>query len=397
MNHDLVEKFSELTGLLQEFQQYWRPIAFYDPDPPWVAEHPQLAKELLALPIDRLERLAVDDQALAEFFSHLFPVTPRIKRSLKLAQLPEFYIPDVNPRFYSGMPGRKWQQVKSFARHLPPAGPILEWCAGKSHLGFYLYHGHHQPVTALEIDAVLVAQANARAALQEVPLRSYKVDVLSAAAQVHVRDASQVVALHACGSLHEHLLHLCVENATPHISLAPCCYHKRLEDSYVPLSQRGRESGIILNKQELHLAVMETATAGARVQRQRRALQMKRLGFDELQRELNASPKYLSLPPLQGKWADADFEAFCRHCADLKNLPLSATTDWNHYQMRGEQRFWRVSAFDLLRFLFRRPLELWLALDRAMLLIENDYSTRLGIFCPSQVTPRNLLLQAWRE
>ena len=49
---------------------------------------------------------------------------------------------------------------------------------------------------------------------------------------------------------------------------------------------------------------------------------------------------------------------------------------------------------ELLRGLFRRPLELWLALDRALLLAENGYAVHLGTFCPAELTPRNLILVA---
>ena len=50
-----------------------------------------------------------------------------------------------------------------------------------------------------------------------------------------------------------------------------------------------------------------------------------------------------------------------------------------------------------LRNLFRRPLELWLVLDRALFLEEQGYSVRLGTFCDYPLTPRNLLLLAERD
>ena len=52
---------------------------------------------------------------------------------------------------------------------------------------------------------------------------------------------------------------------------------------------------------------------------------------------------------------------------------------------------------ELLRGLFRRPLEVWLLLDRALYLQEQGYRVRLGQFCPAQLTPRNLLLLAERD
>jgi len=56
-----------------------------------------------------------------------------------------------------------------------------------------------------------------------------------------------------------------------------------------------------------------------------------------------------------------------------------------------------VRNLELLRGLFRRPLELWLNLDRALFLVEQGYVVRLGSFCETAFTPRNLLLLAERE
>ena len=51
---------------------------------------------------------------------------------------------------------------------------------------------------------------------------------------------------------------------------------------------------------------------------------------------------------------------------------------------------------ELVRGLFRRPMELWLVLDRALYLSERGYEVQLGEFCDSHLTPRNLMLLAQR-
>ncbi|KPY93142.1 Uncharacterized protein ALO94_01003 [Pseudomonas syringae pv. spinaceae] len=47
-----------------------------------------------------------------------------------------------------------------------------------------------------------------------------------------------------------------------------------------------------------------------------------------------------------------------------------------------------------MRNLFRRALEVWLVLDRAMYVQEQGYRVSVGTFCESQLTPRNLLILA---
>ncbi|MNG37039.1 hypothetical protein D3C84_1242660 [compost metagenome] len=62
----------------------------------------------------------------------------------------------------------------------------------------------------------------------------------------------------------------------------------------------------------------------------------------------------------------------------------------------GHQRLAEVRNLELLRGLFRRPLELWLVLDRALFLSQKGYEVRLGTFCETPLTPRNLMLLAER-
>lgn len=397
MNLDLSQHFADLSERLRTSQSYWRPMAYYAEHLPWMDQHPGLVQELVALSRDQVERLACDDKALTEVLAPHLPFARDLRAAAKVAVLPQQPRRPVAPPFSAGIPGRKWQQVEAFSRCVPVATPVLEWCGGKSHLGFYLQHCSGQAVTSLEWDDTLVAQANARAFKDRMALQSYRVDVLTDAAEPYVRAASQIVALHACGELHERLLQLSVHHQVAEVHVAPCCYHKRQEDEYRPLSEQGREVNLKFNKQELHTTVMETRTASAGVQRQRQWLQIMRLGFDELQRDVRGLSQYLPLPSLPALWARSDFPAFCRHCAQLKEVDLPPAVDWTHYLRRGERRFWRVAALDLVRFLFRRPIEVWLALDRALLLQEHGYDVRLGTFCSTQVTPRNLLLQAWRR
>ncbi len=66
------------------------------------------------------------------------------------------------------------------------------------------------------------------------------------------------------------------------------------------------------------------------------------------------------------------------------------------WQRQGEKRFAITERMELVRQLFRRPLEIWLALDRACFLEEQGYKVVLGSFCDKPITPRNLLIHAER-
>lgn len=51
----------------------------------------------------------------------------------------------------------------------------------------------------------------------------------------------------------------------------------------------------------------------------------------------------------------------------------------------------------LIQLVFQRPLEIWLALDKALYLEERGYRARLLEFCAKSVTPRNILLCAYKK
>ena len=80
----------------------------------------------------------------------------------------------------------------------------------------------------------------------------------------------------------------------------------------------------------------------------------------------------------------------------LRDVPPPGEQNWPELEALGWQRLAEVRNLELLRNLFRRPLELWLLLDRALYLQEQGYSVKLGTFCDYRLSPRNLLLLAER-
>jgi hypothetical protein len=83
--------------------------------------------------------------------------------------------------------------------------------------------------------------------------------------------------------------------------------------------------------------------------------------------------------------------------AALKELSTIGRQDWSALEAAGWQRLAQVRNLELLRGIFRRPLELWLNLDRALFLSEQAYTVHLGTFCETALTPRNFLLLAERS
>src|SRR5690606_15913923 len=155
-----------------------------------------------------------------------------------------------------------------------------------------------------------------------------------------------------------------------------------------------RASQLQLSRDDLGLPLQESITAGQRVRRLRDQSMAWRLAFDLWQRQARGVDNYLPTPSRPESALKHGIAYFCRELAAHHQLQLPEPADWQQLEQQGWQRLAQVRNLELLPGLFRRPLEIWLLLDRALYLQECGYQVRLGQFCESTLTPRNLLLLA---
>jgi len=391
----LLQRFQALDAFLLAHQGLWRPKPFTLPELPWEAEHRELATWLRGRDLEQADAAHNQPERLPA--PAPFPeLANRAAQLSEVEDLPSHPLPRLPAQFQVDVPGRKWQQIEAFASRLDFATPSvqwLDWCAGKGHLGRLLAHGG-QPLLSLERDLALVDDGQRLS--DRLGLRAMHVeqDVLAGGAARYLQPGQTAVALHACGDLHVQLLRLAASKRCRQLAVAPCCYNRIASEHYQPLSTAAGASRLKLDQDDLRLPLAETVTAGARVRRQRDNSMARRLAFDLLQRELRGEDSYLPVPSVPADWLHKPFADYCRDLAALKGLPRPAERDWSALEAQGWRRLAEVRNLELVRGLFRRPLELWLLLDRALFLVEQGYRVRLGRFCASQVTPRNLLILA---
>jgi hypothetical protein len=392
----LLERFQMLDRFLQAHQPLWRPRPFANLHLPWETEHPRLAFWLRARSLQEADAAHNRPEALAA--PAPFPQLAAHARQLsEIGELPAQALHEIPARFATDVPGRKWQQIEAFASCMifnQPTEHWLDWCAGKGHLGRRLLAESGHQLTCLEHDAALVEEGQRLSERLHLPARHVPQDVLADDAIEQLAPARSPAALHACGDLHTRLLRLASDAGCRQLAVAPCCYNRIAATHYQPLSHAAQASGLHLSRADLGLPLSETVTAGARTRRQRDLSMARRLAFDLLQRQLTGQDAYLPTPSLPVSWLTKDFATYCRDLAALKRLPTPPERDWAALESAGWQRLAVVRNLELLRNLFRRPLEIWLLLDLALYLHEAGYRVRLGTFCPSTLTPRNLLLLA---
>ncbi|KAF1067686.1 MAG: hypothetical protein GAK45_01595 [Pseudomonas citronellolis] len=394
----LLQRFIELDAFLLQHQRLWQPKPFTELELPWEAEHPALAHWLRQRTLEQADGCHNQPDTL----DAPAPYPQLAAQAVRLAELPALptcAVEGFEHRLSVDVPGRKWQQIEAFARCLPKAPPVgawLDWCAGKGHLGRLLANAGGDLVS-LEREPALVAEAQRLSDRLGISAQHRQQDVLADDVARHLQPQQTVVALHACGELHVQLMRQASAQGCQRMAIAPCCYNRMQGEHYAALSQAARGSSLILDQDALRLTLAETVTAGARVRRQRDTSMARRLAFDLLQRELRGVDEYLYVPSVGVDWLARPFADYCQGLAELRQLEITGAQDWGRLEARGWQRLAEVRNLELVRGLFRRPLELWLLLDRALYLDEQGYDVSLGAFCPSSLTPRNVLLLAQRR
>lgn len=389
---ELGKLFTQVAAVLHRYQRYWQLQPMARSALPFDAALNSLLQSLSLTELAALEDNPERQQQLfGGFFPELFAL-PATSQAEPAEALPEWPFWLTN-----GIGGRKLSQIQHFCQQLAPSElPLLEWCAGKGHLGRLLAAQGRQ-VTSVEWQAELCRQGEALAAQFQLPQRFVCADVLTPAGRAVLSPQQQLVALHACGDLHLQLIKHAVAVGTHALQLAPCCYHLIAAEYYQPLSTLAQQHNLQLSRQDLKLAVQAQVTGGERVARLRQTEVSWRLAYQLLRTELTADASYQPLPSLPKHWFSGDFNAFLAYAAQLQQLPLPAVIDDHALLARADEAYLQLQRIDVVRHLFRRPLELYLVLDRALYLQQQGYQVQLSVFCAYQITPRNFLIRAWRD
>jgi Methyltransferase domain len=392
----LSQWFRQLDRVLYANRHLWQFRPFHYRDWYWEGSQPELCRALDALSDAEVNELESSPCSSAAFFS---PWIQNLDEMQALAQLPAVIPRDIHPpeRLDHGVPGRKWQQILAFASALPPSdSPLLEWCAGKGHLGRVLGCCDGRKITSLEWQEQLCRDGGELAQRAGAPVEFVQCDAFSDEAAQWIRPGADAIALHACGDLHTALMRHWLAQGGHQLDLSPCCYHLIQGEKFRPLSQAGRSAQVSFSNEDLRLPLQETVTAGAGVGRRREQEMLYRMAFDELQRAARAVDEYLNVPNVQKKLLTEGFTAFAQWAASRRQVTLPETIDAQRWLAAGRARLHRLRRMELVAHVFRRPLELWLVLDRTVFLEEQGARVQVREFCERDLTPRNILITALR-
>lgn len=398
---DAAAHLDALVALLAEGEALWRPRPFTTTAPPWAEHHPELAAFCLGLSDDALHALEEGAPLPADAPPLLVSWVARLAEATALPEPAP-----TRPRDAWLVPARKLAQIDALARAVGPIAPppalILDWCGGKGHLGRALGAALRTPVLVLERHAAYADEALDLARRASVDLTFEARDALANDTASWTRSLpadTLALGLHACGDLGQRLVELTVERGFTRLAHVPCCLHKipglKGGGHYLPLSQAARAlfaaHGLRLDHSALRLATSDETIARPALRAQRSRDNAYRLALDLLVQDALGTQVYTPLGTLPPELTRADFATFARGAASRLGLPLPPF-DPDLALARGQSRARQARRLGLVRSLFRRAIELVVALDRAAFLVEHGRPARVLAFAPRAATPRNLLI-----
>lgn len=364
----------------------------------WEADRPDLSRALRALPAEALDALEADPSALPDPPAAFSELVTRCREGGRLPRLDARGLALDRPR---EVPARKWREVSALAGlALAEAPPGLcrwvDWCSGKGHLGRALGLASGLPLVCVERSRRLCGEGARLALAEGARARYVAVDAFEPGSLADFDGETGVVSLHACGTLHVELLRRVAASPPALAAVSPCCYHRGVAREAEPLSKAGARLDLRLARSELRLVGLDEVVARPRRRALRRREEAFRLGLDLLVREATGEGRYHPMGPAPAALVEAGFEPFCRALASRAGVDLPRSFDPAAAEAAGRDRHRVARALGLVRGLFRGPLEAFLLLDRAQLLVEAGLSVRCGRFCPEEVTPRSGVVLARR-
>ena len=221
-------------------------------------------------------------------------------------------------------------------------------------------------------------------------------DVMAPDTDLPPVEEGALVALHACGPLTDAALRYATDGGARLAAVSPCCLQALGEGPYLPRSRAGEAIGLPLERSDLFLAMGEETVATPRLRKRRRTELAWRSGLHLILQERCGRTGWSRLPTQPSATWGRTFEAFCRDIDGFEGIALPEDLDFPAWEARGWVRSLEARALGIPRGIFRRALEIWVALDRAQAMAEEGWEVTAGVFCPPEVTPRNVLLLAQR-
>lgn len=292
---------------------------------------------------------------------------------------------------------RKRAQIDAFGALVVSVGAratrIVDVGSGHGHLTRAIAERVDHPVIGLERDTVLAGRASA---MSEGQWPSFAVtDVLRDGLTPLPGDC--FVGLHACGELGDAMVTSVARAPGTSLALVGCCLQKRRQLSRLPLCPiPGMGEQLELSRRLLGLSNLTARDEGVEASRSENlAARKRRLALHRLLAE-RWGPIRLGaeIDGLNRRVAQRDLSFLVARAFAHRGAPAPSAAAIDEAARWAREAHARLRRLGLPRALLSRVLEVYVLLDRAMVLERAGFVVRVGTAFPADVSARNLALVA---
>jgi len=265
--------------------------------------------------------------------------------------------------------------------------------AGSGHLTRLSAEMFRLPALGLERNSRSVETAQRRADADAVPAKFVQTDAREAL-ELSARDLA--IGLHACGELGDRL----VEQATLagcDLALVSCCLQKITNDSRRSLSQAAH--GLELRREHLGLSNLTAQPRGIEASIETTiAARQTRYALGRLLRARGAEvDPGAEMSGINRRRAHQGLRAVAERALTLRGLAPATDAELHEHERLAAREYAVVRRLSLPRSMLARAVEVWVSLDRAARLEEQDIHVRVATIFERDVSPRNIGIFASRE
>ena len=344
--------------------------------------------------ISTLESNPHEDLVLNSSFKH-FIKTIRDLTELSESEKNELTLPNELRKNLNPKKIHEIEKIKGLVGNISDLSTIIDIGGGVGHLSCSLVYGSNLKSICVDMNEEL--QISGKKRVTQILKNEDSIDFVKALFdrntilnKTFCVDHTVLLGLHSCGDLSPSILRFGVENNIGHVLSFGCCYHKI--ENELNMSKYSKKDEYKLSKSALHLA----SRCGGIVDESNLMKRLRQKQFRYTLHYLVHSINNSSFKSI-GNALPADYLNFYDYCMkfDHQKILTSLNEDEvNQFYEESTEKVWDHYLADTIRLLLGRVIEVYIALDRAIYLEENNYSVVVEGLFDRALSPRNIMLRA---
>ena len=395
------DQFIKISNFLKNYQEIFNieflkkyPSAYPKEITLWIEELKKWDFNKLAVFETSPDHKMIEDESFREFISTIQDLTKLSSLDIQETKLPSELLKKLNPK-----KKHEIQVIKTISDEDQETETIIDIGGGAGHLSCALLQNTQKKSICIDYDSPIQLSGKKKINKwlphlnDKVSFLTMKFDKNSEIEEKFDPSKSTLIGLHSCGDLSTSIINYSITNNIGSIISFGCCYHK-LNDSY-NLSKLAKENGISLSTNALHLANRSSAKVNEEDIKRRFTVRRYRYSLHYYLND-NFNLPFIGIGNTSKIDYENTFSTYARkyHTGnELGSVSEEKLESYFESEDVQEKVINNVLA-DMIRLNFGRVIEVYLLLDRAILLEEAGRKVELQECFNRELSPRNIMLRS---